>query len=80
MNSTEIRERINKGYYNLSTYKNTFPRQQIELEREFAYDIAVAYNIADNPKAVKAFDSAWEEKQSCGFNEVMDRFVELISQ
>lgn len=71
--------KIKNGCYET---KAKFPKERMKencWKREmFKKDVFENFGVTDNPKAERCFEIAWEDCHSYGFNEVFNKFGELI--
>jgi hypothetical protein len=71
-----IQEVINEEGY--KAHQKQYGEEKHKLHEEFINDLFEDFNVADNPKRHKAFELAWEQGNAYGFEEVYNKFYDLV--
>jgi hypothetical protein len=64
-----------EGY---KAHQKQYGEEKHKLHEEFVNDLFENFNVADNPKRHKAFELAWEQGHAYGFEEVYNKFYDLV--
>ena len=65
----------NEGY---NEHKKQYGEETHKLYEEFVNDLFEEFGVTDNPKRHKAFQVAWQQGHAYGFEEVYNKFDDLV--
>jgi hypothetical protein len=71
-----IQEVLNVDGYN--AHLKQYGEETHKLHDEFINDLFENFNVTDNPKRHKVFELAWEQGHAYGFEEVYNKFYDLV--
>ncbi len=71
-----IQEVLNEEGY--KTHLKQYGEETHKLYDEFINDLFEDFNVTDNPKRYKVFELAWEQGHAYGFEEVYNKFYDLV--
>ncbi len=64
--------------YGYKAHQKQYGEEKHKLHEEFINDLFENFNVTDNPKRHKAFELAWEQGHAYGFEEVYNKFYDLV--
>lgn len=77
-----VQEKIEEGAYRAAypgiAGRQAYRAEQGRLNQRFRDDLLAEHSVAAHPKALRAYEIAWERGHSSGLGEVATYFAELV--